>query len=114
MQDLSNDKPFGCAHDISTHESVKSSLSDLETRNLLIYQSSKWPLHSALKVYFIDKNSQKRNDLVMMIANEWSQFVNLRFEETDNKDQNDIRITYESTLGSWSYVGIECKKIPIG
>ena len=50
-------------------------------------------------------------DMVKAIAPEWNQHANLNFVFTDDPNA-EIRVTFDSTDGAWSYVGTDNLQIP--
>jgi hypothetical protein len=51
---------------------------------------------------------------VIQYANEWSRYANLTFKfmDRDAPGDSDIRISFTSGAGSWSYIGTGAKTIP--
>ena len=64
-----------------------------------------WPLGATLRVAFLegDRIVQER---VAAIAQEWSQYANLKFAFVNEPDA-EIRITFDGRTGSWSYLGTD-------
>ncbi len=69
-----------------------------------------WINGSTISVKFMEGNTAQHNK-VKQFANEWSQHANIKFDFTDANDAK-IRITFDSTKGSWSYIGTDCLNIP--
>jgi hypothetical protein len=71
-----------------------------------------WPRDKKeLKVFFLDKKDVQRNKKVMKFAKGWEKIIYLKINETNDREESDIRITYKDD-GSWSYLGNECRDIP--
>ena len=58
----------------------------------------------------VDSND-KRIPLVLSIGKIWENYAFIRFEQTQDPEESDIRVTFEIGQGSWSYVGRECQGI---
>jgi Astacin (Peptidase family M12A)/Bacterial pre-peptidase C-terminal domain len=71
----------------------------------------RWLNTSKLRVRFIGATEQQRA-LVKQFAPTWSEFANLDFV-FDDSPQAEIRISFDPTDGSWSYVGTDCRGIPL-
>ncbi len=71
----------------------------------------RWINGSTLSVRFIEGNSDQKA-LALEQAGWWTQHANLSFDFNDAPDA-DIRITFDSTDGAWSYVGTDAKSIPL-
>ena len=71
----------------------------------------KWSNGSLLRIYFLGGSSADHN-LVKKYAPEWTEHANLNFEFTDSRSAN-IRISFDSNDGAWSYVGTDNQNIPI-
>lgn len=74
-----------------------------------LFRAKKWPVGVTLKVRFLGGTSQQQ-DIVRQFAPEWSQFANLKFNFTNAADA-EIRITFASNLGAWSYIGTDALNI---
>src|SRR5690348_3325190 len=68
-----------------------------------------WPAGIILKVHFLDGTTivQQR---VMETAQEWSQYANITFAVTQNRENSHIRITFKGK-GSWSRIGRDCEQV---
>jgi hypothetical protein len=70
-----------------------------------------WMNGSALRVRFTGgSNAQKA--VVREQAGWWSQFANLKFD-FNNASDAEIRISFDPRDGAWSYIGTDCRKIPL-
>lgn len=103
-----NTPAFGCLK-----PPCKSNNSSLTPQAMLYSPELLWTPGQTLKVYFmgIDPND-KRIPLVLSIAKIWEQYAFIKFEQTANPQESDIRVAFEIGQGSWSYVGRECQGIP--
>lgn len=72
--------------------------------------SKKWPNGSVLRVKFLGGNTSQRN-FVQRIANQWSNYANIRFAWVATGSAQ-IRVAFNTQLGSWSYVGTDALGIP--
>lgn len=70
-----------------------------------------WVNGSTLRIRFMD-GTKAQHDLVKKHAPEWTEHANLEFEFTDDPNA-DVRISFNSSDGAWSYVGLDNKNIPI-
>ncbi|MES2794603.1 MAG: M12 family metallopeptidase [Bacteroidota bacterium] len=70
-----------------------------------------WINGSTLRVKFMEGNTSQHNQ-VKKFANEWSNFGNIKFLFNDANDA-EIRITFDPNKGSWSYIGTDCRNIPL-
>jgi hypothetical protein len=70
-----------------------------------------WINGSTLHVKFLEGTSKERAK-VREQAGWWTEVANLKFEFDDASDA-EIRITFDKTDGAWSYVGTDCKEIPV-
>ncbi|MDH5423290.1 MAG: M12 family metallopeptidase [Acidimicrobiia bacterium] len=70
----------------------------------------RWLNGSTLKVRFLEGNSDQKAQVIEE-ANRWTQHANLNFDFGDAPDA-DIRITFDSNDGAWSYVGTDASSIP--
>ena len=70
-----------------------------------------WINGSTLRIRFMggSKDNQK---LVKKHAPQWTNHANLNFEFTDDPTA-EIRISFDSSDGAWSYVGLDNKNIPL-
>ncbi len=69
-----------------------------------------WPNGSRLTVSFTGGTAAERNT-ARTEALWWEQACNVSFD-FGNHIAADIRITFDPSLGAWSYVGTDCKSIP--
>ena len=69
-----------------------------------------WVTGSTLHVRFIGGTQQEHN-VVKEQAGWWTQHANLNFV-FDNAPDAEIRITFDSSDGAWSYIGTDCASIP--
>lgn len=70
-----------------------------------------WMNGSALHVRFIGGTAAQRA-VAREQAGWWSQVANLKFDFNDAPNA-DIRIAFDPSDGAWSYIGTECRDIPL-
>ncbi|MFN8440844.1 MAG: SAV_2336 N-terminal domain-related protein [Caldilineaceae bacterium] len=64
-----------------------------------------WPNGSTLRVYFLGGDPMMQEQ-VMQVAQEWSQYANISFQQVDDPAA-EIRISFEPNTGAWSYIGTD-------
>ncbi|MBV8856323.1 MAG: DUF4062 domain-containing protein [Acidobacteria bacterium] len=69
-----------------------------------------WEPGSRLRVRFLD-GDQLMQRRVLRLAQVWSAYANISFEPSDDEDA-EVRISFDSTQGSWAYEGTTNLKIP--
>lgn len=69
-----------------------------------------WKVGSTIRIRFLDGDAATQ-EKVKAIGLEWTKYANLRFEFVMSGD-SDIRIAFDKTLGSWSYLGTDALAIP--
>jgi hypothetical protein len=70
-----------------------------------------WPVGSRLHVRFLSGSPAQRQ-MVQRFAPTWTEFANLELA-FDDSPRAEIRITFDSDDGAWSYVGTDCTDIPL-
>ncbi len=70
-----------------------------------------WPNGSTIRIRFLKGGSKKR-DMVREVAPLWTEHANLEFVFTDDPTA-EIRVTFDSGDGAWSYVGTDNLDIPV-
>jgi len=78
---------------------------------LAVLKAKKWPNGSTLRVRFIGGDSGKHN-IVKQFAPKWSNHANLKLD-FNNASDAEIRISFLDSDGAWSYIGTDCKDIPL-
>ncbi|KAI3612956.1 peptidase m12a astacin [Moniliophthora roreri] len=80
---------------------------------LAVMSTKQWPLTDGkelyLKYYFMDGSENKRKAVKDTIVT-WSTFANVIFDQTQDKDTAEIRISFKGP-GSWSAVGTDARLI---
>jgi hypothetical protein len=71
----------------------------------------KWMNGTPLRVRFIGGTTAQQ-ETVKKEAGWWMQVANLTFE-FDNASAAEIRISFDASDGAWSYVGTDCRDIPL-
>ncbi len=77
----------------------------------IILPDKLWPNGSKLNVKFMAGNSTQ-HAIVKEQANWWTQHANLTFDFNDEHPDAEIRITFDSNDGAWSYLGTDAQSIP--
>lgn len=77
------------------------------------YTSKWWPVGYKFKVGFMGNYSATQTNLVKTCAAEWAQAANVGFEYPASGPY-DLRISFNSGGGAWSYVGTDAKNISQG
>ncbi len=70
-----------------------------------------WVNGSTLRIRFLG-GSHQQQDMVRRYAPEWTEHANLTFEFTDDP-RAEIRVSFDSKDGAWSYVGTDNQGIPL-
>ena len=70
-----------------------------------------WMNGSTLRVAFMG-GSAVQQATAKTQALWWTQFANLKFD-FDNAPDADIRVSFDPNDGAWSYIGTDCKSIPL-
>jgi hypothetical protein len=70
-----------------------------------------WMNGSTLRVRFMSGTPTEQT-VVREQAMWWAQVANLKFD-FNNALNAEIRITFDQTKGAWSYIGTECRSIPL-
>ncbi|WP_447984702.1 M12 family metallopeptidase [Nitrospira sp. Nam74] len=70
-----------------------------------------WMNGSTLRVRFMDGTPAQQATARKQAA-WWTQFANLKFDFNDAPNA-EIRITFDANDGAWSYVGTDCRGIPV-
>ncbi len=74
-------------------------------------KGKQWLSGSTLRIRFMGGDSDAHK-LVKKHAPEWTHHANLDFEFTDDP-QAEIRISFDSSDGAWSYVGLDNRSVPL-
>jgi hypothetical protein len=69
-----------------------------------------WVNGSTLRLRFLG-GTEAQQRLALEQARWWSDTANLRFVPSDATDA-EIRVSFDSTDGAWSYIGTDCRSIP--
>lgn len=68
-----------------------------------------WTIGMTLKYHFLDGTPNKKAAVTNTIKT-WQTFANITFQETDDRDSADIRISF-SRSGFWSQIGTRAKNV---
>jgi hypothetical protein len=90
------------------HERIQ--LANGRTRAIMP-RGKNWPNGSKLRVRFFDGTADQRK-MVRDFAPAWSKVANLQLV-FDDSPQAEIRITFDANDGAWSYIGTDCREIPL-
>ncbi len=83
---------------------------DSTTSQFVIDRSKMWT-QKKLEIYFMDDHiTQETIDDVVEIANEWSEYSNIKFVSTEDIGKSDIRISFSSRKGYVSEIGNDAEK----
>lgn len=74
------------------------------------FKNKFWTNGSILKIKFLEGNDHQKSEVLKYCVN-WCRFANLKFEVVTD-GYSDIRITFDPSLGAWSYVGTDNTGIP--
>ncbi len=91
------------------HPGIKFALASIDAPYIALIFQKKWKPGRTLKIAFLGTPDEQVKKKIISYANEWLQFVNLKFEFVDGQI-GDIRISTE-TGGSWSYIGTDATLI---
>jgi len=69
-----------------------------------------WENGATLRIRFMD-GTPEQHQKVLQIAQEWSKYANLQFEANASPNA-EIRVSFKSTGGYWSYIGTDALSIP--
>lgn len=74
-------------------------------------KGKQWVNGSTIRIRFVD-GSESQRDMVRQFAPQWTDHANLTFEFSEDP-RAEIRVTFDSTDGAWSYVGLDNLNIPL-
>ena len=80
------------------------------TPRAAIAYAKKWAQNRVLKIKFLESQAEVRKR-VRQHAQHWSEHVNIKFQFVET-GMAEIRIAFERSLGSWSYMGTDNLTIP--
>ena len=63
--------------------------------------------------YFFMGGSQLQHEKVTQVIDEWSWYANITFKEASSAEENNVRVTFDTNDGNWSYIGRQCDSIPV-
>lgn len=70
-----------------------------------------WQPGETINIYFLE-GTPEQHAFVIEQASKWLQYANLHFNFDSSLADSDIRISFNPDIGSWSYVGTDCRLIP--
>ncbi len=74
-------------------------------------KGKQWVNGSTIRIRFVDGTDAQR-DMVMQFAPEWTNHANLVFEFSEDP-RAEIRVSFDSNDGAWSYLGLDNLNIPL-
>ncbi|MBO9699963.1 MAG: hypothetical protein J7604_07115 [Sporocytophaga sp.] len=79
-----------------------------------IEKNKMWSTGQTIRIKFMNGDNFVQSK-VKYYANRWLNFANLKFQWVESNDSADIRIAFawNGDGGSWSYIGTDCKYIPV-
>jgi hypothetical protein len=84
-----------------------------ETRAFFILSNNKKWVNGTLIKYMFVEGPKEQRDVVKKAFQQWKDLgIGLSFSETDQVDESIVRIGFDQTDGSWSYVGRDILTIP--
>lgn len=106
-------RPHVCIDRLPAHELARPQLTIGRGNGAraIIVISKMWPNGSTLRVRFMGGTAAQKN-LARQQALWWTQHANLTFEFNDAPDA-EIRVAFNPNDGAWSYIGTDCKGIPL-
>lgn len=106
-------RPHVCTDRLPSHELARPQLTvgHGNGARAIIVISKMWPNGSTLRVRFMGGTAAQKN-LARQQALWWPQYANLTFDFNDAPDA-EIRVAFNANDGAWSYVGTDCKGIPL-
>jgi hypothetical protein len=81
------------------------------TFRMAVLKSKKWLNASTLRISFLE-GTDEQVAIVKQFAPQWCQYADLRFEFNHAADA-EIRIAFRPDDGAWSYIGTDCRDIPV-
>ena len=69
-----------------------------------------WPVGETLGIQFIG-GTEEQKSLVQYHAQTWTYYANIDFKW--DVDKGEIRVAFNDGDGAWSYIGTDCKSIPL-
>lgn len=94
--------------DIENHSKVNSEYDINSYGALLKYK--KWENGKTIRIKFLNGTPFLQSK-IKQFANEWLKYANLNFEYVNPYENADIRINFDNSGGSWSYIGTDCNYI---
>jgi Astacin (Peptidase family M12A) len=79
--------------------------------SMALLAGKKWLPGRTLNIFFVD-GSKLQKDKVKLFASKWLDFANIKFDFGSTRPNSDVRISFVSDPGSWSYVGTDNLSIP--
>lgn len=99
-----------CSCLLATSASMEAQFVATQKRAAVL-NSALWDQHYTIPVSFMG-GVPTLHERIAAVAREWEQHANLRFDFLAPQP-GEIRIAFEPGRGSWSYLGTECRQIPL-
>lgn len=91
------------------HPGIKLALASIHAPFIALVFQKKWKSGRTLRISFLGNPNPQVKAKIISYANQWLQYVNLKFEFIKSED-GDIRIATDPG-GSWSYIGTDATLI---
>ncbi|MCC7438833.1 MAG: peptidase [Armatimonadetes bacterium] len=106
-------RPHFCTDRLPAHELARPQLTIGRGggARAIIVISKMWPNGSTLRVRFMGGTAAQKN-LARQQALWWTEHANLKFDFNDAPDA-EIRVAFNPNDGAWSFIGTDCKGIPL-
>jgi len=75
-----------------------------------IFTSKKWATGQTIKIKFLNGDAFLQGK-VKQFAGQWLAYANLNFQYVSAGENADVKINFDNSGGSWSYLGIDCQQI---
>src|SRR5687767_8259907 len=83
-------------------------------KRLALVRGKLWPKGTILRVAFLKGHgSEKLRSKVKDLAREWMKHANITLAFGAPLEDAHLRIAFGPDPGSWSYVGTDCKNVPL-
>src|SRR5688500_7915092 len=83
---------------------------NLNPINLALETGKKWAPGTEIKCVFLEGTVVQKAK-VEREAHKWEQYANIKFKFVESEDA-DIRISFDTSSGSWSYIGTDNLLVP--
>lgn len=80
---------------------------------LCVKQSVQWETGTVLKVFFTNRPPDAVAARIINTANIWGEYGNVRFEESLQNSDSDVRVSFIENDGNWSCLGKKARRASI-